>query len=466
MADSIVIRLDTSRYRPPTEQDIASAKEFILRRNESARLLESRIDSQLEEAAEQIVTICYKYNINPKEFEISSRYNENMMDEISDVMDSVEAEVLDLIYELSTAVTDDKDSKKMLAAWIATLGRNNNNFQDTLDGYLYKTMKDWGSAIAALRYANIPLADAIIKVRSNLHTIYTMPEVIAAMKEADDFNATYIRSRGVVHGNVGLSNNGATNVTNMARITLQMSWMRQQGIEFDESGAAGYYQLRGSSYPCSVCDDEVGFHPNIEEIYTKPLPHPHCCCYRVPIFPLEDVDFEDETHDTPENDNRNAEYLEYLNNPNYTDVEYNPQTGGLKATHLKHNFDRKTGESERIAQRIGFNNGHKVILGIERHDIKNVKNTEGSWDGKKMEIATATTGTANNLIHAISHCGSKPDVRIAVIHIPVGVPTGNMETAVRRFDGLKKSNPKQWHKFDEILFVIEEKDKIKAYHQR
>lgn len=454
MADSIVIRLDTSRYRPPTEQDIASAKEFILRRNESARLLESRIDSQLEEAAEQIVTICYKYNVNPKEFEISSHYNENMMDEISDVMDSVEAEVLDLIYELSTAVTDDKDSKKMLAAWIATLGRNNNDFQDTLDGYLYKTMKDWESAIAALRYANIPLADAIVKVKSNLHTIYTMPEVIAAMKEADGFNATYIHSRGVVHGNVGLSNNGATNVTNMARITLQMSWMRQQGIEFDESGAAGYYQLRGSSYPCSVCDDEVGFHPNIEEIYTKPLPHPHCCCYRVPIFPLEDADFEDETHDTPENDDRNAEYLEYLNNPNYTDVEYNPQTGGLKATHVGHNFDKEKGDYERHVQEAGFKAGYSVILENEKNGDFGQRFTEGFWNGKIFEVAGCETATSNNILMGLSHCASKRATQIAVLDFPNNnFDQDVFDRSLRRYRGLKKLDNGQYLQFEEIICV-------------
>jgi len=288
MANSIKIKLDTSQYRLPTQEEITSAKQFILRRNDYARLLESKVDDSLEDAAQNIVRICYKYNVDPKEFAINSKYNEKMMEEIAAVMDELEEEILNLIFDYSTAtVPEASDSgKKALLAWIATLGRGNRNLQETLDTYLYKTLKDWEAAIAALRFANVAMAEAVTKVKSNLHSIYTMPEVTEAFKNADDFNATYIQSHGVMAGGVGLSNNGSTNVTNMARLTLQMAWMREQGIEFDESGAAGYYQLRGSSYPCSICDDEVGFHKGLEDIYTKPYPHPHCCCYRIPIFPL------------------------------------------------------------------------------------------------------------------------------------------------------------------------------------
>lgn len=288
MAESIKIKLDGSRYKLPKQEDINSAKQFILRRNEYARLLGDEIDGYLKDAAQDIIAICYKYDVAPKEFIISSEYNEKMMDEIAVVMDELEANALNIIYSHSTSVAKDKKHSNDLAAWIAILGRGNRNLQDTLDEYLYKTMKDWEAAISALRYANVDMGTATTKIKTYLHSIYTMPEVVTAFKDAEDFNATYIRSRGVVRGGVGLSNNGSTNVTNMARTTLQMAWMREQGIEFEESGAVGYYQLRGSSYPCSICDAEVGFHEGLEEIYTKPYPHPHCCCYRIPIFPIEE----------------------------------------------------------------------------------------------------------------------------------------------------------------------------------
>lgn len=463
MSNTIKISLDTSQYRLPTQEDITSGKQFILRREEYARVLEAKVDDCLANAAQEIVTICYKYNVDPQKFSINSQYNEKMMAEIAEVMDNLEEEILDLIYDYSTATVSDgspSGRKEALAAWIALLGRGNRNLQGTLDGYLYKTMKDWETAIAALRYANVAMAAAVTKVKSHLHSIYTMPEVRATFDHAEDFNATYIRNKGIQKGAVGISNNGSTNVTNMAKLTLQMAWMKELSMEHEDDGAAGYYVLRGSSYPCETCDSMVGFH-KMEDIDGYPPYHGHCCCYVIPIFPAE-TKVEETTSSTQD---RREEYERYQQDPDYTDVEYNPQNGGLKATHLDHNFDKKTGNSEKVVQQIGFEQGHSVILERERHDLQNVKNTEGSWDDMKMEIASATTGSHNNLVHAISHCASKPDVEVAVVHIPIGTPIGKMESAVRGFAGLEKSNPQQWHKFTEIIFIIEESRKIKAYHQ-
>lgn len=286
MANSIRVKLDTSKYVAPSQADINAAKKFILQREEYARLLENRVDEILNDAAERIVIICYRYNVDPQYLYFGSGFNEQMMAEISDVMDEIEQAIIDLINEYSTIATKDKDRSKTLLLWIASLGRGGKNLRGTLDGYLFKFMKDLEAAVAALRHANSTMAEAVTKVKSYLHNIYTMPEVVAAFKEASTFAATYIQSKGVQQGGVGLSNNGSTNVTKMARITLQMAWMRSYRMDFEESGAVGFYVLRGSSYPCSLCDSKVGFHV-IDETDCFPPFHPNCCCYVIPIQGIE-----------------------------------------------------------------------------------------------------------------------------------------------------------------------------------
>lgn len=284
----VVIKLDTKKYQAPSQQDIDAAKQFILQREENARMLEDKIDELLADAAEEIVIICYRYDVDPQKLYISSGFNEQMMNEIAEVMDELEEEILALMQEYATRSTKDRDRINALLLWMASLGRGNRNLRDTLEGYLYKFMKDLEAAIAALRFADATMADAVTKVKTNLHTIYTMPEVMAAFKNASEFAATYIQSRGVQKGGVGLSNNGSTNVTNMARLTLQMVWMRSRRLEMEEDGAAGFYVLRGSNYPCDYCDSKVGFHPMTDIDYFPPF-HGHCCCYVVPIFTLTDI---------------------------------------------------------------------------------------------------------------------------------------------------------------------------------
>lgn len=286
MAQPIKIKLDTSKYKVPTQEDIAAAKRFINLREQYAGVLGERIDAIIADGAERIVTICYQYNADPKTLYFSSAFNSDMMSEISEVMDDIEGRILSLIYEYSTRVTDDRDRISILAAWMALLGKGGNNLQDTLEGYMYKMMKDWEAAIAALRYHGVPLAEAINIVKSHIHSIYTIPQVVATFKRWQEFAATYIRSRGIQYGAVGISNNGSTNVVNMARITLQLTWKHNQQLDFEEDETiAGYVVFRGSSYNCDPCDENATFHP-IGDIDGYPPVHPHCLCFAVPIKEL------------------------------------------------------------------------------------------------------------------------------------------------------------------------------------
>lgn len=283
MAENIRINLDTSQYAAPTADDIRAAKQFILRRDDFARILGDRVDECVEKAAGEIVSICFKYDVDPFTFEISGEFNEDMMEEIAAVMDALEEEILDLIYEYSTRATDNRSRIASLTAWMMTLGRGNRNLRDTLDAYLYKFLRDIEAAVAAMKSTETTAADAVTKIRTHLHSVYTMPDIMAAFRHAEDFNAEYIRNRGVTKGGAGLSNNGSTNVVKMARITLDMAWMRSQAMDFMEDGAVGVYVLRGSSYPCVSCDENCGFHP-IKESYGVLPVHPNCQCFAVPIY--------------------------------------------------------------------------------------------------------------------------------------------------------------------------------------
>lgn len=282
----MTIKLDTTKYRMPSQDEIDEAKRYIVRREQFGAALQERIDEILSEAAEDVVHICYAYNIDPKRLYFGEGFNKEMMDEIASVMDDVEDEILSLIINYSTRATDDQRRISILAAWIALLGKGNRNLRDTLHGYLNKALKDWEAAIAAMSNAGLNVAKASTRIRTYLHQIYNMPEVRSAFKRWQEFAATYIRSRGVQYGAVGISNNGSTNVTNMAKITLQMAWMKAQMLEFEDMGAIGYIQLRGSSYLCSVCDDETGFHYGLPENLN--WPHPNCQCYRIPVYKIGD----------------------------------------------------------------------------------------------------------------------------------------------------------------------------------
>lgn len=276
-------------YDMPSEEDIRKGKKYVARREAAAHGLQEVIDGLLSEATGDIVRICYSYNIDPSRFTISSSYSESMLNEIADVMDRLEEAILDEVVLYSLKCTEDEDRKNNLLPWLLLLGKGNRNLRQTLEGRMKVFLKDIEAMVAALAHAKTPMARAVVRARSSFKAVYTMPEVVKAMKVLPKMNAENIRFGGVKHGNMGSSSSEANNIIRFATITEQMSWMRNQLLNFKAQGAAGYLQLRGSAYNCAICDDATGFYPNIDEMLTKPLVHCNCMCYRVPVFTSKEI---------------------------------------------------------------------------------------------------------------------------------------------------------------------------------
>ena len=77
------------------------------------------------------------------------------------------------------------------------------------------------------------------------------------------------------------------------------------------------------------------------------------------------------------------EYLRLLNNPDYVDVTFDEQSGGVSAIHLDHKFDkqmgpfgRRRGDYEKEVTSILRTNGHRVLLGSEENPYY-LKNNDG-----------------------------------------------------------------------------------------
>lgn len=153
-------------------------------------------------------------------------------------------------------------------------------------------------------------------------------------------------------------------------------------------------------------------------------------------------------------------YEQLRKDPDYTDVAFDPKTGGLKATHVRHNFSKSVGSRGELAvQEVGFREGHAVILGDESSDFK-VKVTDGSWDGKPMEIATLQTGTANNIRNGLKHCAAKPSAQVAVLNILAD--DFDIEDGIGKYYGLMGTS--QWRQLDAVVVVHDKK--VVAYYVR
>jgi hypothetical protein len=291
----ITIHLDTSRYVAPTEDDIRKAKQYILRRSEVANELADIATDLLTDAAVKIVEIAYKYNIPGNTFTIGA--SPEQQNEINAVMDDLEEKLLELLEGtiLDNLKNDDGtpisiERRMALLAFMLSLGHRNQNLRSTLFNYEWRFLYDLEAAIASLKLAGVDLPNAITKIRSHIASIYTMSEVQAAIRRQNNVMAEFLRTAGVPHNPDGSPNlqgvprEGFNAIINSIRITNDIVWGHNQLQNFIEQGAVGYYQLRGSTYPCRVCDEQVGFHLGL--IDADDLPHPNCMCFRIPIFEI------------------------------------------------------------------------------------------------------------------------------------------------------------------------------------
>lgn len=287
------IDIDTTRYRKPTSEEIESARRFILDREEMASALDERTDTILTDAAGKIAEICLKYNIPAVDFTMT--YNNAMYKEVCEVMDEIEDEIFSLIEDYSTRVTTDNGNKKLILLWIATLGRWNMNLRQTLHGYMYRYLYDNEAIIVAYkrrmeRYKSLKASTVVSRIKSSQHSIYSDPVVTEIYRYHITMHAKYLTTHGLHQDDiplpiVGASSSNINNVIRMASTTMRMAWMREQLMEFRDSGAVGYIQIRSSSIPCELCDNEVGFYEgNINDMLERPYPHCNCICRRIPIY--------------------------------------------------------------------------------------------------------------------------------------------------------------------------------------
>ena len=145
-------------------------------------------------------------------------------------------------------------------------------------------------------------------------------------------------------------------------------------------------------------------------------------------------------------------YDELVNNQKYKDVSFDETSGGIKATHVEHNLDKKKGWYETSIQNAGYAHGHSVVLEAEPQNIYKKKSCEGKWDGLPFEVAGAENATANNIRNALKHCASKPDTKIAVLFFPNdNFSAENFNAGYAMFKGLKGTS--QYKKFDLIYCI-------------
>jgi len=151
-------------------------------------------------------------------------------------------------------------------------------------------------------------------------------------------------------------------------------------------------------------------------------------------------------------DNNKQSYEYYLKNPEYINVDFNQESGGLMATHKDHLFDHLRGKYEIEVQNILFNHGDKIIFESEKGKDIDEKYFEGYINDKSFELASSEGVGKNNIKHCLQHCKSK-NAEVAVIYFA----DNKMYNTERLLKGIYSFKRTDDYRFSYIMCVVKDK---------
>ena len=273
--------------------------EILKRKKEAKKYLNQVIDQMVKADSDikniirqtlyHLVNTSMHYSCLGKGFHFSA--NPELEKRVDKIFDKLLSDIFNIIYlrsenvdiiahQKEKAQRNNKYLHIFLASQIAGL---------TLDDRIYKYVDMLRSEIEA--YIAVGLANGYTQSQIiNLYIIwlknpYACPQILKAFN-TKGYKAERIKNKGITFGK-GKYISSFNNLLRLEQQTIFQAYNHTiNSIWLSNRNIVGWYTIRGSAYPCSICDDNIGvFHPKDEFFYGY---HIRCCCIMLPIF-LTDV---------------------------------------------------------------------------------------------------------------------------------------------------------------------------------
>lgn len=253
----------------PTEKEIAQAKDYILLRLKAERLAVSSLDSALLSAARRIVEIARRYNIPPELFRFSA--NPQLQAEVREILATLRGALYERIESLDTFEEEDE----AFVAPVLTAPYKDHTFRQRLAEYTSRWGYEVEATIASAGLEGISDSAKIVDgIREYMDRPYDNPWVKEHRGEG-----VAVRLNSIPHYGRGNPISSAKALSLLLTTIVAKGWM--ENWAHINAGKAGYYVFRGSSFPCEICDAQVGFFHPASDLDGLPPYHSHCVCYTV-----------------------------------------------------------------------------------------------------------------------------------------------------------------------------------------
>lgn len=134
--------------------------------------------------------------------------------------------------------------------------------------------------IAAGMAKTLSKDEILLQWQTYMKAPYAADIIKEAIKKGG-FAATRIKSKGIHHGK-GRYISSFENLKRLYITTLQQVYNKTLKEIFKNKGFIGWFTIRGSNYPCPICESEAFvLHPPDQDFLSW---HPNCVCLYIPIY--------------------------------------------------------------------------------------------------------------------------------------------------------------------------------------
>lgn len=254
----------------PTTEQIKQAKAYLRQRMTAELVATTNAAKFMRQAVQMIVRIALKYNIPPQRFRFS--YSPKLKAEVNEVIRWLKRQIESSTMQVATSTKQEKE-KEELKAYISG-DRFGNTYAERIDKQTRRLKYEVEALIAASLLAGKDESQIIREYERYAKHPYDNPDVQSIIEQNVRMDAIRLSDISTQRSGMGIPRSASSAIGNIVKDTVAIGFM--YGLLMSHMDAKGFYSYRGSSYPCSLCDSMVGYHP-IDEYMGHW--HPNCYCY-------------------------------------------------------------------------------------------------------------------------------------------------------------------------------------------
>lgn len=258
---------------PYTKEELNRTLDFINERLSLQRKSTSLLTNAMYKAALLILILSRKYKIEPKMFRFS--LNKSLKKQVDKIIDDLAKQIIENTETLAEyGIEEDSEEHDTI---VSVLDKKTNG--ETIEDKVYTYTQRFKNEMEVVAASSMSLNKSPQNTANEIKKI--LPIILSSylVKQARKENFSSIDDLIINYG-IGMYASSFNNLNRLVTNTIAVSRQELFYLRETKNGANAWYVQRGSSYPCSLCDSNVGIHYNSFDL---PPYHPNCVCMAIPI---------------------------------------------------------------------------------------------------------------------------------------------------------------------------------------